>query len=76
MKWIVLAVALLATPAFAQQRPPTAAELQGIVVGLSAQIDSLRNLHIQAEAKAATLAEENATLKKQIEELKKPAGPK
>lgn len=70
---LLLVTALGTAPAFAETpHPPTYAELQGIAQAYAAQADTLRNLHVQAEAKAAALADENATLKKQIEELKKP----
>jgi hypothetical protein len=69
----VFAVALIlaTSPAFAQQQPPTPAEMRGIAAALSAQVDAARNLHLQSEAKAATLAEENAKLRARVQELEK-----
>lgn len=77
MTRFVLAALLVlsAAPALAQQRPATPAELQGVIAALSAQVDATRNLHIQAEAKAAGLAEEVARLKAQIDEMGKRAEP-
>lgn len=68
--FIFMLTLLTSTAAFAQQtqRPPSTSEMQGIISGLSAQLDSLRNLHMQAEMKAAKLDEENAGLRARIVE--------
>lgn len=59
---------------FAQQRPPTQAEVSGMVEALTMQVETTRNLHIQAMARAAVLVEENGKLKAELEELKKANG--
>jgi hypothetical protein len=69
-----LAIVLLATPAAAQQQPDSAT-LQRIIGVLSVQRNDAMNSAANAQVQAAALAEENAKLKAQVEELTKKAEP-
>lgn len=68
MRIAIILLSLLSSPALAQQ-PPSVAEMRAAVSASMAQTDAIRNLHIQAEAKAGALAEENARLKAKVREL-------
>lgn len=68
-----LAVLLAAHPAAAQQQPPMSQDdLMSIVQTLEGQRNQAQTNHAVAEAKAAALAKENAKLKAELEQLKKP----
>lgn len=68
----VLLLALLAAPAFAQQSPDPAA-LQKAILALQSQRNAALDQAAGFQVQAATLAEENDKLKKQVEELQKKA---
>lgn len=73
---ICIILALAATPALAQQQPaPDPAFLQKAIMALQAQRNTALDGQAAAEARANMLAEEAATLRKQLEEAKKPAEP-
>lgn len=71
------ATLLFATSAFAQQqRPMTPVELTGALSAAISQGNSARAMHLEAEAKAAGLAEDLAKANAKIKELEgKPAAP-
>ncbi len=70
----LVAVALiLSTPASAQQQPPDPAALQKAVQALQQQRNAAMDQAAGLQVQAATLAEENDRLKKQVEELQKAA---
>lgn len=58
----------LVLPAFAQQ-PPDVATLQKAITVIQAQRNQAYDAQAGAEVRAATLAEENAKLKAQVQEL-------
>jgi len=64
---------IVCSAAHAQQRQMTPVELQGAIAAALAQGEAARGMHIQAEAKAAALADENAKLKAEIEDLNRKA---
>ena len=70
MRKIAFAIALLVTPALAQQAPPDPAFMQKAIVALQAQRNAALDAQAVAEARASVLAEEVATLKKQIDETR------
>lgn len=74
MKRLAILLALAATPALAQQQPDPAF-LQKALAVLQAQRNAALDGQAAAEARAAMLADENAALKKQVEDSKKPAEP-
>jgi hypothetical protein len=77
MKTIVIALLLLAVPAHAQQPqlPPDPAFMQKAITALQQQRNDALDRQAGSEAKAAQLAEENAKLKAENEELKKKVPP-
>lgn len=70
-KIIVLALALLATPALAQQQPPPAF-LEKAIAALQTQRNNALDAQAAAEARAALLAEELTKAKARITELEAP----
>ena len=77
MKTIVIALLLLAVPARAQQpqMPPDPAFMQKAITALQQQRNDALDRQAGSEAKASQLAEENAKLKAENEELKKKIPP-
>jgi outer membrane murein-binding lipoprotein Lpp len=73
IKIAILAMLLLAGPSVAQQqqRPATLPEMNGAAAALADQVQAIRDMHLRAEMKAAALAEENAKLRAQVQELEK-----
>jgi hypothetical protein len=73
----ILLALLLASPTFAQQqRPMTPVEMTGALAAAVEQGNIARAMHLQAEAKAAGLADELAKAKALIKELEqKPETP-
>lgn len=72
----ILCVLFCISAVSAQQpaRPPDPAFLQKAILSLQAQRNAALDGAAVAEARAAQLAEDNAKLKAQIEELTKPKG--
>lgn len=66
----LLTLAFAASPALAQQQPPSS------INALQQQRNLAFDLHAQAVAQIELLAAENAKLKAQVEELQKKAEPK
>jgi hypothetical protein len=67
---IVAFLLLLASSALAQQpRPMTLPEMQGAALALQAQVDFLRVMHAQSEAKASGLQDELLKALARIKEL-------
>ena len=71
---LLLAVLLLASPAWAQQAPD-ASFMTKIVAVLQQQRNAATDREAQAQAQAAALADEIATLKARVAELEKAAEP-
>lgn len=70
MKYLVLAIlALLATPALAQQQPPDPAFLQRFLGAMQAQRNQALDVAAVGEAKAQGLAEDLAKAQARIKEL-------
>lgn len=71
---VALILALLSTSASAQQqpRPATAVEMNGAMQAAIEQGNIARSMHIQAEAKAAGLADELTKAQARIKELETP----
>lgn len=66
-------IAASLTPISAQQQQPDPAMMQKAIGALSAQRNAAMDQAAQEAIRSATLAEENAKLKAEIEALKKPA---
>jgi hypothetical protein len=68
-------VVLAAHPAKAQQQQPPMSQddLLNIIQTIEGQRNQAQTSHAMAEARAAALAKENAKLKAELEQLKKPA---
>jgi len=72
MKWLFVALALISSPALAQQQPDPAF-LQRALSAIEQQRNAALNAQAVAEAGQATLADENSKLKARIQELERPA---
>ncbi len=73
MRTILISI-LLMTSALAQGVPPqqpTMTEMRAALNASMSQTNTMRDMHLAAEARAAVLVEENARLKAEIEILKK-----
>lgn len=77
MRLLVLTIAfLVSVPALAQQQPAVdSAFLQKALSAMQAQRNNALDEQVGTVARAAVLADENAKLKAEIEELKKKAAP-
>lgn len=73
MRFLVLALSLLATPALAQQQPPDPATLQRAIVAIQQQRNQALDQAATMQIEAQRLADENAKLKAEIDAMKKPA---
>ena len=72
---LVYLLAFIPTLAFAQPQQPDTATLQKALAILQAQRNAALDAAASAELKAAQLAEENAKLKAESDDLKKKAAP-
>lgn len=70
MKYLALALTLLATPALAQQQPPDPATLQRAIAAIQQQRNAALDQAATFQIEAQRLADENAKLKAEIEALK------
>jgi hypothetical protein len=68
---LIFAFTLLAAPALAQQAPPDPATLQRAITAIQQQRNSALDQAASMQIEAQRLADENAKLKAEIEELKK-----
>lgn len=69
----MIALIAISTAATAQQPPPMSQDdLMSIVQTLEGQRNQAQTSHAMAEARAAKLEKENARLKAELEQLKKP----
>lgn len=76
-KVLLVGLLLVMSPASAQQqRPMTPAEMNGALGAAVEQGNIARTMHLQAEAKAAGLADELAKAQARIKELEKKPEPK
>jgi hypothetical protein len=76
MKRIILAVALLATPAFSQQQPSDPAFLQAAIVALQKQRNDALDAQAGTQAQLALATEEKAKLATRVKELEAKYEPK
>lgn len=68
---LVILIALIATPALAQQHPPDPATLQRAIAAIQAQRNAALDQAASMQIEAQRLGEENKKLKDEIEALKK-----
>lgn len=72
MKRIILALSLLATPAFAQQQQPDPAFLQRVLSTMQAQRNQATDALAVSDTRIAVLQEELEKIKARVKELEAP----
>lgn len=80
MRYLLPLALLFATPAFAQQAPTLAQQLDSMATSINTDVVGMRNLILTQDASIRQLTEANAALTKKVAELTpaavKPAGSK